>query len=54
MTSGDAFLDQILTDPDDDRPRMVYADWLLGEGDPRGELIAVQCALARHAATCEE
>ena len=54
MTAADDFLNQILTDPDDDRPRMVYADWLLGEGDPRGELIAVQCALARHAATCED
>jgi uncharacterized protein (TIGR02996 family) len=50
----EAFLDQILTDPDDDRPRMVYADWLMREGDPRGELIAVQCALARHASTNED
>jgi len=29
--------------PDDDGPRLVYADWLLEHGDPRGELIAVQC-----------
>lgn len=54
MTNPDAFLDQILTDPDDDRPRMVYADWLLASGDPRGELISLQCALARHAATGED
>jgi uncharacterized protein (TIGR02996 family) len=54
MTDPEAFLDQILTDPDDDRPRMVYADWLMREGDPRGELISIQCALARHAATCED
>jgi uncharacterized protein (TIGR02996 family) len=49
MTPDD-FLDQILTDPDDDRPRLVYADYLMQQGDPRGELIAVQCQLARHAA----
>lgn len=54
MSETEAFLNQILTDPDDDRPRMVYADYLMREGDPRGELIAVQCALARHATTCED
>ena len=32
--------------PDDDRPRLVYADWLLARGDPRGELIQIQCARA--------
>jgi uncharacterized protein (TIGR02996 family) len=37
----------ITADPDDDGPRIVYADWLLQAGDPRGELIAIQCALAR-------
>ncbi|HLL25438.1 MAG TPA: TIGR02996 domain-containing protein, partial [Kofleriaceae bacterium] len=54
MTDADDFLEQILADPDDDRPRLVYADWLLREGDPRGELISVQCALARAAATFED
>lgn len=29
--------------PDDDAPRLVYADWLLERGDPRGELIVLQC-----------
>ena len=53
MTDVD-FMAQILVDPDDDRPRLVYADYLMHHGDPRGELIAVQCALARHAATCED
>jgi uncharacterized protein (TIGR02996 family) len=33
--------------PDDDTPRLVYADWLLERGDAHGELIAVQCELAR-------
>lgn len=54
MSETHDFLTQILTDPDDDRPRMVYADWLMREGDPRGELIAVQCALARHATLDED
>lgn len=34
---------------DDDQPRLVYADWLLERGDPRGELISTQCALTRTA-----
>ena len=54
MTEVDDFLEQILVDPDDDRPRMVYADWLMQYGDPRGELISVQCALAKHATTNED
>jgi uncharacterized protein (TIGR02996 family) len=32
---------------DDDAPRLVYADWLSDQGDPRGDFIRVQCALAR-------
>src|SRR3954454_19344613 len=31
----------------DDAPRLVYADALQAEADPRGEFIAVQCELAR-------
>jgi uncharacterized protein (TIGR02996 family) len=41
------FLDTILENPDDDAPRLVYADWLDEQGDPRGEFIRVQCELAR-------
>src|SRR5262245_22731070 len=33
--------------PDEDGPRLVSADWLQERGDPRGELIAVQCTLHR-------
>lgn len=48
MTRQDErFLAAIAADPDDDGPRIVYADWLQQQGDPLGELIAVQCALAR-------
>lgn len=39
------FVDAILADLDDDGPRLVYADWLTEQGDPRGEFIHVQCRL---------
>lgn len=43
----DRFLKDILANPDQDAPRLVYADWLEEQGDPRGEFIRVQCALAQ-------
>lgn len=36
----------IVAAPDDDGPRLAYADWLLQQGDPLGEMIVVQCQLA--------
>jgi uncharacterized protein (TIGR02996 family) len=36
-------LQAIYEAPDDDVPRRVYADWLLSQGDARGELITLQC-----------
>ena len=42
-----ALLEAILAAPDDDAPRLVYADVLQERGDPRGEFIAVQLALSR-------
>src|SRR5262245_36776173 len=47
MTHDD-FLQEILADPDDDVPRLIYADWLEEHGDPlRAEFIRAQCELAR-------
>jgi uncharacterized protein (TIGR02996 family) len=41
-------LEALLCDePDKLEHRLVYADWLQGEHDPFGELIACQCAAAR-------
>jgi uncharacterized protein (TIGR02996 family) len=40
------FLEAICENPDDDVPRLVYADWLEERGDPRGEFIRLQCTLA--------
>ena len=43
-----SFWNAIRANPDDDTPRLVYADWLQEQGDePRAEFIRVQCALAR-------
>ena len=46
MPSHDAFLKEITANPEDLTPRLVYADWLDEQGDPRGEFIRVQCELA--------
>jgi len=46
MSTDDEFIQTIIANPDDDTPRLVYADWLDEQGDPRGEFIRVQCALA--------
>ena len=47
MPLEDAFFQAILETPDDDLPRLAYADWLEERGDPRGEFIHLQCRLAR-------
>jgi uncharacterized protein (TIGR02996 family) len=51
MTQEDAFLLDILENPDDDTPRRIFADWMLDHDDAviaaRGEFVHVQCDLAR-------
>lgn len=42
-----AFLERIRQDYPDDLPRLIYADWLEEQGNPRAEFIRVQCAMAR-------
>jgi uncharacterized protein (TIGR02996 family) len=47
-TTAAALLARILASPEDDAPRLVYADWLDEHGEPaRAEFIRVQCELAR-------
>jgi uncharacterized protein (TIGR02996 family) len=42
-----AFLQSIIEHPEDDAPRLVYADWLEEPGqNERADLIRVQCQLA--------
>ncbi len=48
VSAADPFLRAVLAHPDDDQPRLVYADWLDEQGDPRGEFIRLQVELARH------
>lgn len=40
------FQAQIAAEPENLDIRLVYADWLTGRGDPRGQFISLQCALA--------
>jgi uncharacterized protein (TIGR02996 family) len=48
MTERDAFLKAIRDSPDDDTPRLVFADWLTENGEEsRAEFIRVQCELER-------
>jgi len=47
MNEHDALYAAILAHPDDDGPRLVYADWLEEHGEQeRAEFIRVQCELA--------
>ena len=46
MTHPPRFLDTILATPQDDSPRLRYAKWLEGCGNPLGEFIQLQCLLA--------
>jgi uncharacterized protein (TIGR02996 family) len=45
-----SLLDAIYANPDDDGPRLVYADWLQERGDPHGEFIALQLQASPDAA----
>jgi uncharacterized protein (TIGR02996 family) len=47
QVSEESLLAAIVAAPDDDGPRLVYADWLLERGDARGDFIRLQCELAR-------
>lgn len=47
QTEAEAFLQRIRAYPDDDAPRLIFADWLDEQGDARGAFIRVQLALAQ-------
>jgi uncharacterized protein (TIGR02996 family) len=46
MNDETAFIEAILADPEDEAPRLIYADWLEERGDPRGEFLRVENELA--------
>lgn len=46
--TADSILELVRTSPDDDGPRLIFADWCDETGDPsRGEFVRVQLALAK-------
>jgi uncharacterized protein (TIGR02996 family) len=48
MPIADAFLSEICDSPEDDAPRLVFADWLEENGEPqRAEFIRLQVRLAK-------
>jgi uncharacterized protein (TIGR02996 family) len=50
MTPHDVFLADIIAHPEDDTPRLIYADWLEDNGQPeRAEFIRLQLELAKPA-----
>jgi uncharacterized protein (TIGR02996 family) len=47
MTDRDAILEAIFAAPDDDAPRLIYADWLNENGHPeQAEFIRLRCQMA--------
>ena len=44
---AERLLEDVLEHPQDDAPRITYADWLDERCEPLGEFIRVQCRLAR-------
>lgn len=46
MTTEESFLGAIASAIDDRLPRLVFADWLDEQGDPRAEWLRVECELA--------
>jgi uncharacterized protein (TIGR02996 family) len=54
MDLARGFLDDIIANPEDDAPRLVFADWLSDQGqEDRAEFIRVQVAIANGSATAE-
>jgi uncharacterized protein (TIGR02996 family) len=47
MTDERAFLTALLERPDDDATKLVYADWLEEQGDPRGEYLRLMLQVRR-------
>jgi uncharacterized protein (TIGR02996 family) len=47
MSDEKPFIEAILADPDDDAPRLIYADWLEDRGDPRGEYLRLDAEVVR-------
>lgn len=54
MTDREALMQAVLRDPDNDGPRLIYADWLDEHGENgRAEFIRVQCELVNRQFTAD-
>jgi uncharacterized protein (TIGR02996 family) len=47
MSAAESFLQAIRQVPQDDAPRLIFADWLEEHGDPRGPFVRSQCQRVR-------
>ncbi|MBA4188419.1 MAG: hypothetical protein C0467_10480 [Planctomycetaceae bacterium] len=55
MNEADALLDAIFDNPDDDTPRLVYADWLQEHDQENyAQFIRLQCAVAHYKVWSDE
>ena len=52
-SSEEAFLSAIAETPEDLTPRLVYADWLEEQGDPRADYLRGRCQMLRSLTTGE-
>lgn len=48
------FVEAIENAPDDEGPRLIFADWLDDRRDPRGEMIRLDCILNRPDLHCQQ
>ena len=48
MPTDAAFLAAVAASPTESLPRLVYADWLDEQGDPRGEMVRVMEEMGKH------
>lgn len=47
MSDESAFLCEMQANPEVSTPRLVYADWLEEQGDPRGDTFFTHCKPGR-------
>lgn len=47
MTEDEALIRAVVDSPGDDTPRLVYADWLDDQGDPRGPFLRAETGWAK-------
>ncbi len=46
MTQDESFIQDIVAYPEDNSLRLIYADWLNEQGDPRGGFLRLEAEVA--------